>query len=219
MQHDFYDTPWADEPMPSTTPIQQQETTMPTSDNLYEFFGQLGQYPRNNVLERVIQSLITESARADEFSDRVAFGDDVMHALPVIELDELGHSLKPIDSWERPAPDTDGTTGRTLSEAQYNLLTSLEEDSATALAMAAELVGVYEAHNGEKPPYGFYKTPQGAFVRITDIHQALKREYIRAHAQWLKRNSAEAKEGFDKAGADALREHTRSTRARTLSAF
>ena len=228
--------PWVDDPAPrqdftvdqfcqvlqanraNTTTTTQEDTAMtttttaPTSDTLEQFFSQLGQYPRNNVLERCIQTLISEAARAIEFADRVRMGDN---KLP-IELDEAGFPRTPIDDFERPAPDTDGTQGRTLSEAQFSLVTSLEDDEVTALSMVKELVDIYQKLNGEKPAYSIFRTPAGRWERITDINKALKHEYMKAHASWLRKQAAAAKEGFDKAGAEHLRRENSSRRAALL---
>lgn len=232
--------PWVDDPAParvyhheadmSDTSTTEESTmttttaTVPTSDTLEQFFGQLGQYPRNNVLERCIQTLISESARAAEFGDRVEFGDDIAHqAMPEgIQFDEAGFPKGAIDDFERPAPDTTDDMGRTLSEAQFTLLTSLRDDEVTALEMAAELVGVYEAINGEKPAYGIVRTPAGRWERITDIHHALKRDYIRARQNWL-RKQAEAQDSrhsrFSAEGSETIQQQVRSQRAKVLSAF
>lgn len=216
--------PWVDAPEASSTPSSIEDTDMTdttsTTTDLHAFFGQLGQFPRNNVLERCIQTLISESARAAEFGDRVEFGDNT---LPGIELDAAGFPTNAIDSFERPAPDTDGEQhGRTLSEAQYGLLLRLRDDEVTALEMAAELVSVYQAINGEKPPYGLIQSPAGRWERITDIHQALKREYLRAHAAWIRKQGKAADSEatrFAAEGSQSLQQQVRSQRSKVLSGF
>lgn len=218
--------PWVD-PAPAqqfdVSDTSDQENTM-TNTTLEQFFGQLSQYPRNNVLERLIQNLISESARAGEFGDRVEFGDDIAHeAMPDgIVFDDAGFPKGPVDDYERPSPDSDGTQGRTLSEAQFNLLTNLRDDEVTALEMAAELVGVYQAINGEKPAYGLVRTEAGRWERITDVHLAIKREYLRARTQWLRKQAqaADSRAGrFSAEGAQSVQQQVRAQRNKVLGAF
>jgi len=159
-----------------------------------------------------------------EFGDRVEFGDDIAHqAMPDgIEFNAAGFPTGPVDDFERPAPDATGDEPRSLSEAQFNLLLNLRDDEVTALEMAAELVGVYQAINGEKPAYGIQQSVAGRWERITDIQVALKREYLKARKNWLRKQSeardAEASR-FSAEGSQTIQQQIRSQRAKVLGAF
>lgn len=238
-EHALYDMPFNDavpfggeepapwELLPTEQPVQQQQQQpvngapiMNQSIMLQEFFGPLGHFPRTNVMEKMIQLLISESARAEHFADRVEYGDDAYLGLEV-ELDAAGFPTKPIDSQQRPSPDTDGSQPRLLTEKQMELVDNLRSDQVQCLDMAADLVDCFRELNGDNPVYGIRQNASGRWDRITDIHAALGWEYARAHAGWLKKQAvnADAEAHATSKAGEELRKQQQSKRAQALSRF
>lgn len=224
--------PWEDTPSTAaaTTSATSEDTAMTTqtaavatTDTLDAFFSQLGQYPRQNVLERLIQTLVSESARAAHFADRIEFGDDAMHACgEPLELDEAGFVKSPVDLDIRPEPDTAGVEPRRLSEKQFELLNSLRDDEVAALEMVSELADVFRAICGDEIAFSTRRTEQGRYEKLTKAPSALNHEYQRAHAAWLgklARDQDAQNRGFNAAGSESLTQQTRRRRASVIASL
>lgn len=140
-----------------------------TQGTLTELFGALSEYPRQNIVQRLMQNLVSEIGRAQHLTDRIELGDNAVH-------DANG---------QRPVMDGQPST---LSENQLALVQRCADDESTLIDALLELKDFYLAQFAEQPQYGLKQDDLGKWHPITDFGEACAHEYRRAHQAWDRRN-------------------------------
>lgn len=181
---------------------QQQQHLSPIQA-LHQLLGGITQYPLQNVLQRTMQSMVTEIARAQHLADRIEVGDE-----PMFDMGGM-----------RPQVDQNQYE-RTLSERQYEILVNCQNDEAELIAALVELKNYYVWLFGdEKVTYALAENGRGGWDQISDFKQAVAAEYRKAHQNWVKRQSEPHKEGFTAEGAQVMRETAKARAEKLASAL
>ena len=187
---DFDDDTTQEEINMTAKKATQGETKTSAIDGLHMLLGNLTQFPQQNVLQRMMQSMVTEIARARHMADRIEMGDEPL-------MDMSGD--------QRPGIDQDRYE-RTLSERQLEILVNCQNDEAELIAALVETKSYYVwLYSDEKVTYAIADNGRGGWTQITDFNQAVDAEYRKAHQNWVKRQHQATQQGFTPEGAQEVR--------------
>lgn len=190
---------------PCANRLNQQVSEEPTmtdatqNTDLLSLLQNVSQYPLQNVLQRTMQSMVSEIARGQHLSDRIELGDEAVS-------DARG---------KRPGPDQSDYTPQ-FSEKQVEIIQRCAEDEAALIDCLGELADFYRAQFGEQPQYGLMEQ-NGTWSPITDFSKAVDHEYNRAHQGWLKRQGNAPAESDKVAAAQHLTQAARAKAAKAAS--
>lgn len=173
------------------TDTAQQAREFNPIDGLHALLGTVTQYPLQNVLQRMMQQMVTEIARAQHLADRIEVGDEPMYG------NQTGM---------RPQIDQDQYE-RTLSERQLEILVNCQNDEAELVNALVQIKGYYTwLFHEDKVTYAIQENGRGGWDQLTDFKQAVNAEYRKAHQNWLKRQNTPQSQEFSPEGAQAIRE-------------
>lgn len=154
--------------------MSQDNQPLDVQTALETLFGGLSEYPLQNVMQRVMQTLVSQIGRAQHLADRIEMGDEAV-------ADMRGQR-----------PDADGHEQRQLSEKQLEIIMRCADDEAAAVDALHEFKTYYVGAFGEQPQYSLRQDGLGKWHPITDFLEAVANEYRNAHQAWERKNAAPA---------------------------
>lgn len=167
-------------------------------EGLHYIFGNISQYPLQNVLQRTMQGMVTEIARAQFLADRIEMGDE-----PIADL----HGV-------RPGIDQDQYE-RQLSERQLEILVQCQNDEAELTGALVELKAYYTwCFADNKVTFAIRQNERGGWDQVTEFREAIDAEYRKAYQSWMKRQNNASQEGFTPEGAQHMRQQARERAAK-----
>lgn len=162
-------------------------------EGLHYLFGNISQYPLQNVLQRTMQGMVTEIARAQFLADRIEMGDE-----PVADL----HGV-------RPGIDQDQYE-RQLTERQLEILVQCQQDETELTGALVELKQYYTfCFADNKVTYAIRQNDRGGWDQVTNFREAIEAEYRKAYQSWMKRQTQASQQGFTPEGAQHMRQQAR----------
>lgn len=185
----------------TTTQHTSRQAVNP-QETLHYLLGNISQYPLQNVLQRAMQGMVAEIARAQFLADRIEMGDE-----PIADL----HGV-------RPGIDQDQYE-RQLSERQLEILVQCQNDEAELTGALVEMKAYYTWCFAEsKVTYAIRANERGGWDQVTNFREAIEAEYRKAYQAWMKRQNSASQEGFTPEGAQHMRQQARE-KAAELAAY